>query len=294
MGHKQGWCLIKFIMNKSYLITGGEGFIGSVITSKVQGSSYDIKSGLDVLNFEELSLAISNSKGVFHCAAKISVPESIQKPKEYYTNNVIGTEQVVNAAKTYSIKVVFSSSAAVYGESSKALQENSSTNPKSPYAENKLDGENQLLRSGQPHIALRYFNVYGPGQSAQYAGVITTFITRALNKEDLIIYGDGNQTRDFIFIDDIVDANIAAMNYRGKNFEIFNIGSGEKISIMELASNIIRLTGSTSRIKFCSSRSGDIHHSVADISKAREILQWKPKISFEEGLIKTISYYKGV
>lgn len=281
-------------MNKLYLITGGEGFIGSVITSKVQGFSYDIKSGLDILNFGELSSAISNSKGVFHCAAKISVPESMQKSKEYYLNNVIGTEKVVSAAKMHSIKVVFSSSAAVYGESLNALQENSSTNPKSPYAQNKLDGENQLLNSGQSHIALRYFNVYGPGQSSQYAGVITTFIMRALNNEDLIIYGDGNQTRDFIFIDDVVGANIAAMNYRGKNFEIFNIGSGEKTSIMELASKIIKLTGSTSRIKFNSSRSGDIHHSVANISKAKEILQWKPKVSFEEGLVKTISYYKRV
>lgn len=280
-------------MENQCVVTGGEGFIGSKITEKTRGISYDIKSGYDILDDKKLALIVSPAKYIFHCAAKISVPESIQKEEEYYLTNVTGTKKVIDLVSTSSAKIVFSSSAAVYGESDKPLSENSETNPKSPYAQNKLDGEGLLKNSGQAHVALRYFNVYGPGQSAEYAGVITSFIKSALRNNDIIIYGNGNQTRDFVFVDDIVDANIKAMDYDGQNFQIFNIGSGVGISINQLALKILEITQSHSKIVHGSLRDGDIYYSVANIQKAKEGLGWEPKTSLEEGLKKTVSYFKG-
>ncbi len=275
-----------------YLITGGEGFIGTKITNEVAGISFDIKSGLDILNTEKLTSASIDVSGIFHCAAKISVPESIIMPDVYYKNNVEGTKSVTKVAETSKIKVIFSSSAAVYGESKKAADENSTLNPSSPYGQNKIDGEIILKDSLMPHIALRYFNVYGPGQSPQYAGVIASFINKALHGEDLVIHGDGNQIRDFIFVDDIVKANIVAMNYKNKSFDIFNIGSGIETSIKTLAETIIQITRSFSKIYYKPSRSGDISYSLANVSKAQKILGWSAKTPLKEGLEKTIEYYR--
>lgn len=275
-----------------YLITGGEGFIGSRITQKTCGVSYDIKSGFDILDKELLEKATTGIDGIFHCAAKISVPESISKPGEYYRVNVEGTLLVAKIAEYTKSKIVFSSSAAVYGDTTNAVNEKSVVNPKSPYAQNKIDGENILKNSPVPHIALRYFNAYGPGQSSQYAGVITNFITNAINGTDLVIYGDGNQVRDFVFVDDISRANIKAMEYNNTLFEVFNIGSGIETSIKKLAETILRLTNSKSKIVYRPCRPGDIIYSLADISKAKQVLKWKAEVSLEEGLKETIGYYK--
>lgn len=279
-------------MNK-YVITGGEGFIGSKIVQAVDGFSFDIKSNHDILDKNDFIKTVEDANGIFHCAAKISVPESITVPELYFRTNVEGTKCVIESAQAAGLKIVFSSSAAVYGESEKPVNEETALAPKSPYAENKKEGEELLKKSSTPHIALRYFNVYGPGQSSQYAGVITAFIINALKGEDLIIYGDGKQTRDFIFVDDVVKANIAAMNYPNETFEVFNIASGEKTTIKKLAETIIRLTGSSSKISFQQARLGDIVFSVADISKAKNILKWYPESSLEDGLIKTINFYRG-
>ncbi|HEV7702409.1 MAG TPA: NAD-dependent epimerase/dehydratase family protein [Candidatus Paceibacterota bacterium] len=275
-----------------YLITGGEGFIGGRITQEIDGVSYDLKSGLDILNGELLGKMAQNTDGIFHCAAKISVPESIAIPDEYYKNNVEGTRSVVQVAEMSKVKIVFSSSAAVYGEANIAVSEESNLNPKSPYARNKIDGENLLRKSSIPHIALRYFNVYGPGQSKEYVGVITTFIINSLRGDDLIIYGDGNQIRDFVFVSDVARANILAMEYNNDSFQVFNIGSGTEISIKILAEIIIQLTSSNSKIVYKPFLSGDIIYSRADVSKAKEVLGWKAEVLLEEGLKETISYYK--
>lgn len=275
-----------------YLITGGEGFIGNKIVKKTKGVSYDIKSGFDILDTELIKKAAKDTSGIFHCAAKISIPESISDPERYYKNNVDGTRSVMKSAESVKSKIIFSSSAAVYGDTTSSVDEKSNLNPKSPYAQNKMDGEKMLKDSSIPHIALRYFNVYGPGQSPQYAGVITHFITNALSGTDLIIYGDGNQVRDFVFVDDIVQANIKAMEYNNSVFEIFNIGSGTETSIKKLAETILRLTNSTSKIVFKPSRPGDIVYSRADVSKAEQILKWKAKTSLEDGLKETILFYK--
>lgn len=287
-----------------YLITGGEGFIGSGITKAIDGISYDLKSGQNILDQATLDQAVAGKKGIFHCAAKISVPESFEIPAEYYENNVIGTCCVIKAAEKTKSKIVFSSSAAVYGDSngekdskasgeaSNKATEDATLNPKSPYAQNKADGEALLRASNIPHIVLRYFNIYGPGQSPQYAGVITFFILNALKGEDLIIFGDGNHVRDFVFISDVVQANITAMEYDNQAFEIFNIGSGVETSIRFLAETIIRLTNSSSKIVHKPKREGDIVYSQADISKAKNILKWESEVSLEEGLKQTIEYYR--
>lgn len=275
-----------------YLITGGEGFIGSRIVQKTGGIPYDIKSGFDILNERLLEKKAIGIDGVFHCAAKISVPESISKPYEYYRINVEGTRSVTKIAEYTKSKIIFSSSAAVYGDTTRAVNEKSLVNPKSPYAENKIEGENILKDSPVPHVALRYFNIYGPGQSPQYAGVITSFITNAINGTDLVIYGDGNQVRDFVFVDDIAQANIKAMKYNNTFFELFNIGSGIETSINKLAETILQLTNSNSKIVYKPCRPGDIIYSLADISKAERVLKWKAEVSLEDGLKETIRYYQ--
>lgn len=275
-----------------YLITGGEGFIGSKILKNSTGVSYDLKSGEDILDTVFLRKATEGVAGIFHCAAKISVPESISMPDEYFKTNVEGTRSVVRVAEETKIKIVFSSSAAVYGEAQEPVVEEASKNPQSPYAENKLDGENLLRNSFVPHIALRYFNVYGPGQSKEYAGVITSFITNALEGKDIVIYGDGNQVRDFVFVDDVARANILAMEYKNSTFEVFNIGSGIETSVQNLAEMILRLTNSTSNIIHKPARVGDIVYSQANVFKAEKILGWKAEVSLEEGLKETILYYK--
>ena len=161
-----------------------------------------------------------------------------------------------------------------------------------PYAENKKDGENLIKLSGISSVILRYFNVYGPGQSAAYAGVITAFIRAALKGDDLVIYGDGEQVRDFVYVDDVARANIAAMEKDIQHGEVFNIGSGTQVSINELAKEIIRITGSSSVIKHEASRPGDIVYSQADVYKAKEKLGWTAQVNLKEGLEKTIHFYK--
>ncbi len=277
---------------QNYLITGGQGFIGGTIARETGGTSYDLKSELDILDENLLKHACLDTEGIFHCAAKISVPESLLVPEEYHRTNVEGTRVVLKVAEEIGAKIVFSSSAAVYGESSVSVDEEAELAPKSPYAENKIDGEKLLENSSIPHVALRYFNVYGPGQSAQYAGVITNFITHAITGEDLVIYGDGLQVRDFVYVDDVVRANVLAMNYKNESFEVFNIGSAVETTIKDLAETIIKLTGSISQIRHEEARAGDIVYSQADTTKARDILGWKPETTLADGLAKTIEYYK--
>lgn len=277
-----------------WLVTGGEGFIGGKIVSLTQADSYDLKSGENILDTEKLSgvCAARSVAGIFHCAAKISVPESIENPDEYYLHNVEGTKSVIEAAKNVGAKMVFSSSAAVYGESNEPVKEDTILSPLSPYAENKRDGEVLLRESGVPAVLLRYFNVYGPGQSLAYAGVITAFIRAALSGDDIIINGDGEQVRDFVYVDDVARANVAAMNVSLSSTETYNIGSGTRTSINQLAEEILRLTNSSSAITYGPARPGDIVYSQAMVSKAKEELQWEAQVSLSEGLKQTIEFYK--
>ncbi len=273
--------------NKKYLVTGGEGFIGSRVSEMNGGVSFDLKNGFNILDKQKLEQYVSIDGGIFHLAAKISVPESFEKEKEYFETNVIGLKNLVEIAKEKNNKLVFSSSAAVYGNTSHKVREIDRLEPLSPYASNKLEGEKILEKSGIRAVCLRYFNVYGMGQSSAYAGVITNFVNKAKRNEDIVIYGNGEQVRDFVHVDDVARANILAMEYLEKSengFDIFNIGSGNEMTIKELAQMIISLTKSKSKIIYKEPRLGDIIYSCADISKARKILGFKPRISLQDGL----------
>lgn len=274
------------------LVTGGEGFIGNKIVESLNAISYDLKSGEDILDSENLMDACKGVDGIFHCAAKISVPESFEKTRKYHRTNVEGTRNVIEAGELNASKIIFSSSAAVYGESNKPVEESDSLQPLSPYAQHKCEGEMLLRAASCPSVILRYFNVYGPGQSSAYAGVITNFIDAALNGEDITIFGDGEQVRDFIYVDDVVQANSAAFQSDIKNGEIFNIGSGTKVSINELAEEIVRLTNSSSNIVHVPAREGDIVYSQADVSKVKETLNWSAQVGLREGLQKTIASFR--
>lgn len=267
-----------------YLVTGGNGFIGSKIVERLNCKSYDKSLNQDILNKEKLAEALKDIDVVFHTAAKISVPESQEKPEEYQKVNVEGTKNVVNQSNG---KIIFSSSAAVYGEYDRKVSEDDELNPESNYAQNKIDGEKLISEAGG--ISLRYFNVYGPGQGK--AGVIAIFIKKALNNEDLIITGNGNQERDFIYVVDVVDANMAAVSYSGPE-KVFNIGSGQSIKLRDLAELIIKLCESKSKIILEKPRYGDLFYSCADITKAKTELNWTPKTDLETGLKKTIEFYK--
>ena len=286
--------------NKVVMITGGRGFIGSSLANILGKDNeiiiYDIVDGNDVRDIKVLRAMMKNVDYVFHFAAIASVEESINKPKETMDHNILGTYNVLRAAIVNNVKrVLFSSSAAVYGDINQVpIKEDFKLNATSPYAISKIVSENLLDKFKVEHnlnsIYLRYFNVYGPNQNIKYSPVIPVFIRKALNNENITIYGDGKQTRDFIYIGDVNRANIIAMETEASG--VFNIGSGKSINIENLAKLIIKLTGSESKIVYEEPREGDIIDSVANIEKANKILGFEPKYSLEEGVKETISWFK--
>ena len=288
------------IKNKNILITGGNGFIGSTLANQLVRDNcvkiYDIKGGKDIKNFKLLTKELRDVDIVFHFAALISVEEGTRKPLKYIETNIIGSYNVLKAALDNGVKkVIFPSSAAVYGDSPRnPKKELMPLIPKSPYAFSKVAVEKfmEIFRNnGLNTISLRFFNVYGPGQklNSSYSSVIPIFINRTLKNEDLIIYGNGKQTRDFVYVEDVINAcNLAAERGSG----VFNIGSGTPTSISELSNLIIELTSSKSKIIYERKREGDIVHSLADITKAKKYLGFKPKYGIREGLENTIEWFK--
>lgn len=304
------------------VVTGGAGFIGSHIVEHWinEGAEVHIidnlRSGF-ISNVELFPEAIfhkgsvTDRKLVFdilretdyvhHLAALVSVPESIEKPEECYDININGLFNVLDAAKEFGIKkVVFSSSAAVYGDEPESPQSIiSRTSPKSPYGSTKLEGENQLKIYNEQHglgtVSLRYFNVFGQRQNpkSQYAAAVPIFLTRALRNEPIIIYGDGEQTRDFIFVKDVVKANVAAATNEQVN-GLFNIASGKSISINKLARLIIEKTNSKSEIVYEKERPGDVKHSLASIKETEMILQFVNQYSIETGLAETVNFFSTI
>lgn len=302
------------------VVTGGAGFIGSHIVEYwySQGAEVhvidNLRSGF-LTNIEmfpgivfykgsitdrDLVFKVMNGTDyVHHLAAFISVPESIERPDECYDININGLINVLDASKEFGVKkIIFSSSAAVYGanpESPKRIT--TIAEPKTPYGLTKLEGEEHLKSFYQLHnlgtVSLRYFNVFGPRQDpkSQYAAAIPIFIYRALKNEPIIIYGDGSQTRDFIFVKDVVEANIVAATQPNVN-GVFNIGSGVAISIKDIAKIIIKETGSKSEIVYEDERPGDIKHSLASISETEQALNFSPKYEIKTGLKKTIEYFQ--
>lgn len=295
------------------IVTGGAGFIGSHLceefvargcetialddlsSGKIENISKLIDSGSvrfvrgSIADFALLSGLFEGADYVLHQAAVASVARSIEEPLGCNETNVAGTLNVLLAARDNGVKkVIFASSAAVYGRGSGvAASEEMAPAPQSPYAVTKLTGEYycRVFQEvfGVPTVSLRYFNVYGPRQDpkSEYSGVIAKFIQRAMGKEPVTIFGDGSQTRDFVFVGDVVRANMLAVETDATG--VFNIGSGKSTTINELARLVAQLTGSDIKSLYRQARPGDIKYSLADISKARAA-GYQPRYSLEEGL----------
>ncbi|MBE6403450.1 MAG: NAD-dependent epimerase/dehydratase family protein [Lentisphaeria bacterium] len=298
------------------LITGGAGFIGSHIAEYFNGKAeiriFDnlrtgYKHNLDGLDVEfiegdicdraAVKAAMQGVDYVFHLAAMVSVPESMFKPGECVDINVHGLLNVLEEAAAAGVKkLCFSTSAAIYGDNPVVPKlETMIPEPKSPYAITKLDGEyycNMFTREGKLQTAcLRYFNVFGPRQDPKsaYAAAIPIFTAKAVANEDITIYGDGEQTRDFIYVKDIVEANVfMAMNdFTG----VYNIAYGKKITINDLVKEIVKVTNSQSKVVHLDERPGDVKHSMAGVDKLAST-GFKPKHTFAEGMEKTIAFFQ--
>ena len=297
------------------LVTGGAGFIGSHVVDRLVNEGYDVRvlddlssgkldniqshlsSGKvefvkgDIRNASTVKNSLNDVNVVIHMAALVSVPLSLENPTLTFDINLLGTLNLLRTSVEKHVeRFIFISSCAVCGDpASLPVTEQARTNPISPYAESKLIGERyclgfserQLLQS----VVFRFFNVYGPRQGMNdYSGVITRFIDRCNRKLPLTIYGDGSQTRDFVNVIDVAKAVVASVKSRKADGEIFNVGSGKPTSINELAKTIMELANVTSEISYEKSRTGDIKDSYADISKAKQILGYAPKISLKDGL----------
>jgi UDP-glucose 4-epimerase len=294
-----------------FLVTGGAGFIGSNIVKLVlkKGHNVDVLDNLhvgkieniedimDKINFfqtdtkdrEGLDKIIKNYDGIFHEAALTSVPESFEKPKEYYDVNVIGTKNIFEIANREKIRVVYASSSSIYGDTTQIpIKESFERKPINPYGQTKLDDEILAEKFEELSvIGLRYFNVYGIGQNISYAGVITKFLEQIKNKKTLTINGNGNQIRDFIHVKDIAKANLAAMESNIKK-SFFNVGTGISTSINDLAKMMIELSNSENEIIHGPELKGDIESSQADIEFIKKSINWNHKIELKEGLAELI------
>ncbi len=302
---------------KRVLVTGGSGFIGSHIVKELlsQGADVIVLDNLStgkLSNLEEVQDQITFQEGdirdldllhdllveidfVFHQAAFVSVPLSMENPDQCFEINAAGTIQLMSAAARAGVKrFVFASSAAVYGDNPHIpLQESAKLKPQSPYAVSKLVDElyKDLYTEnfGLEVVALRYFNVYGPKQppDSDYAAAIPIFIRRMMQDQQPVVYGDGGQSRDFIYVEDVARANVLAAESALAPGEAFNICSGKEINILDLIKIIGGVLNINPKIIFEDPRSGDIYRSVGDPAYAGEMLGFKPEFSLESGLRKT-------
>ena len=311
-----------------YLVTGAAGFIGSNLVKFLLDNDHDVigldnlSTGFsknleftsthknnnrflfiegDVQNLFDCKTAVKDVDFVLHQAALGSVPRSLEDPLIYESNNIKGTLNMLLASRDAGVKrFVFASSSSVYGDTPVLPKvETMTPNPLSPYAISKLTGEhlcNVFYKAyGLPTIALRYFNIFGPQQDpkSQYAAVIPKFIIASMANDSLTIYGDGEQTRDFTFIQNVINANLSACISPEPSFgKFFNIGCSANITITKLANLIIQFNESSSIIKYDPPRVGDVKDSFADINLAKNLLSLPNFISLEDGLIKTIKWYK--
>jgi UDP-glucose 4-epimerase len=292
-----------------FAITGGAGFVGSHIVEKLINDGQNVividnlKTGKkenlgvhienvefiqgDIRDYDLLKNSFRNVDGVFHQAALASVPDSFRIPNEYHDVNVTGTENIFKLAVQEGFKVVYASSSSVYGNPIKIpISEDHPKKPINPYAKTKLDDE-ELARKyaaqGAKIIGLRYFNIFGKGQSKDYAGVIKKFLESIYNNKPPIVNGDGSQTRDFVYVEDVVSANLLAMQNPIKHAFI-NIGTNSSITILELAEQIIKISGLSLKVVHGKALEGDIKQSVADISLAKKLLSWEPKTTLNDWL----------
>ena len=292
-----------------YVVTGGAGFIGSHLIEKLvkQGDVVTVLDNLntgkienlksvskkinfvqnDIRDFEVLRSLMENVDGVFHQAAMASVQDSFRIPEKFHDVNVNGTENIFKIAKEFGIKVVYASSSSVYGDTSiLPTTESDEKRPINPYAKTKLEKDKlaeQYAKNGVKVIGLRYFNVFGPRQSKEYAGVIKLFLERIQQGLPPLVNGDGLQIRDFVYVNDAVNANILSME-SDIDFEFFNIGTGTTISILDLANIIIKFSGLKIKPIHRPALSGDVRATQADITKVKTMLKWRPTTSIQDWL----------
>ncbi len=299
------------------LVTGGLGFIGKRLVKLLLGMDFsvvvfdDLSAGSveelprgccffrgDVRNLNELKEAMQDVDLVAHLAARVSVSESLEDPYLYHEVNALGTLNVLKASLEANVKrVVYTSTTAVYGDPLELpTTENCPLRPLSPYGASKAAGElycQAFHKSyGLETVILRVFNVYGPGmRSGPYAGVIYSFMEKLSARQPPIIYGDGNQTRDFIYVDDVATAIAKALEAKDAAGEIFNIGTGRETSVNEILHLLYEVTGVTLTPLYKEPRPGDIRRSVANITKAKTQLSWTPEVPLEEGLTRTWHWF---
>lgn len=306
-----------------FLVTGGAGFIGSNIvetllerghkvrvldnfsTGKRENlepfrNDVEIVEG-DIRSYHIVHEAVRGTDFILHQAALPSVPRSIADPITTHEVNTNGTLNVLNAARDLGVKkVIFASSSSIYGNSEELPKKESMVpNPLSPYAVSKLTGEKymQVFHKlyGLETISLRYFNVFGPRQdpASQYSAVIPKFITAILNGNQPVIFGDGLQSRDFTYVANVVDANLKACLSEQTGGEVLNIACHERITLNQLVTLINRATEKDIEPVYSEPRLGDVKHSFADIQRAKQVIGYRPGVSFSEGLERTVEFYNG-
>ena len=305
------------------LVTGGAGFIGSHIASSLASSGARVRI-LDDLstghleNIEEIGGEVDFVQGsvadvavldkvledvelVFHEAAIPSVPRSIENPRQSHIASVDGTFSLLLAARDRKVRrLVYAASSSAYGDQpTLPKREEMLPDPLSPYAVAKLVGEYycQVFTKvyGLETVALRYFNVFGPRQDpgSQYSGVVSRFISMLLKNERPVIYGDGEQSRDFTYIDNVIEANLRAAAAKDGSGNVFNVANGERVTLNQLLAELKELTGrSEVTAEYREARIGDVRHSLADTTRARQLLGYEPRVGLREGLEKTIDWWK--
>jgi UDP-glucose 4-epimerase len=305
------------------LVTGGAGFIGSHLVRALVGEGRtvrvvdDLSSGIrarldpvaDGIEFVQADLVevdlaplLRGVRRVFHLAAVPSVPRSVKEPLRSHAAAATATLRLLGAARDAGAdRFVLSSSSSVYGETGAAAKrEDMRLDPVSPYGVAKAAAEGYARVYARLHglhcVILRYFQVFGPGQdpASQYAAVIPIFVTRALRGDELPVFGDGEQTRDFTYVENVVAANLRAAEAECPRGSVYNVAAGSPRSLHDLIRSLDSILGRNVRIRYEPARPGDIRHSQADTTLAREELRWRPHVSFEEGLRRTVDWYRGL
>src|SRR6266851_2759343 len=307
-----------------YVVTGGAGFIGSNTVDELvrRGHSVvvldDLSSGKEdnlaemrnkitlikgsITDIELVRKAMYEAEYVLHLAARTSVPRSVKDPIDTSKINIDGTLNVLVSAKELKVKrVVFAASSSAYGETPTLPKaETMQPQPISPYGVTKYVGELYAQTFGRcyglENVSLRYFNIFGPRQDpgSPYSGVLAKFCTAFLEETQPVIFGDGEQTRDFTYVEDAVQANLLACEAPNASGKVFNIGVGERFSLNQTVALLSKISGKSLEVKYDPPREGDIRDSQADISQAREFLGYQPKVGFEEGLRRTFEWYRAM
>jgi len=309
-------------ISEKYLVTGGAGFIGSHLVRRLvaEGKTVRVVDNLStgrVSRLDDLMTAIEFVKGdladkrvsqdavkeidyVLHQAAVPSVQRSVQDPVGTNRANITATLNLLESSRNARVRrVLYAASSSAYGDTEiLPKHEDMPAKPLSPYALQKLAGEQycKLYHDlyGLETVSLRYFNVFGPDQDpdSDYSAVIPRFTTKLLAAESLTVYGDGEQSRDFTYIENVVEANLLALRAKEAPGIVCNIGCGERITLNQLIQILEKITDAKARVEYAAAKPGDVRHSLADIGRAKAILQYQPKISVEEGLRRTVAAYQ--